>query len=203
MTAHKTLRNRLAKSPEDGAPPNQRAAGLGHSHPTIPEPGRETAKPRLSDDGRTLTVRVPLAIRQRGGRKLVLAPDGQTLTAAPLQRRVDSAMVKAIARAFRWREMLENGEYATIREIAVAEKINETYVGRVLRLTLLSPEIIEAIVNGRQPLRLQLDHLLRRFSVEWREQRIAFLQRKLIVRLNRGEGLAAARPISVSFSSIA
>ena len=64
--------------------------------------------------------------------KLVLAPDGAEVTAAPVTRHVDNAMVKAIARAFRWRDMLESGEYATIREIANAEKINEFYVGRVL-----------------------------------------------------------------------
>ena len=57
------------------------------------------------------------------------------MTRRPVRRRIDNAMVKAIARAFRWREMLENGTYATIAEIAAAEKINETYVGRVLRLT--------------------------------------------------------------------
>jgi hypothetical protein len=67
--------------------------------------------------------------------------------------------------------MLESGEYATIREIAPAEKINETYVGRVLGLTLLAPDIVEAILNGRQPARLQLEDLLRRFPVSWREQR--------------------------------
>ena len=80
-------------------------------------------------------------------------------------------MVKAIARAFRWREMLENGTYATIAEIAAAEKINESYVGRVLRLTLLAPDIVEAVLNGRQPANLQLDRLLRRFPVGWKEQR--------------------------------
>jgi DNA-binding IscR family transcriptional regulator len=59
---------------------------------------------------------------------------------------------KAIAaRAFRWRELLENGEYSTIREIAEAEKINESHVGRVLRLTLLAPDTVEAIMGGRQP----------------------------------------------------
>ena len=62
-----------------------------------------------------------------------------------------NAMVKAIARAFRWRDVLEREEYATIREIAAAEKINESFVGRVLRLTLLAPDIVEAILNGRQP----------------------------------------------------
>lgn len=60
-------------------------------------------------------------------------------------------MVKALARAFRWRELLENGEYSTIREIAAAEKINESYVSRVLRLTLLAPPVVEAILAGRQP----------------------------------------------------
>jgi hypothetical protein len=66
--------------------------------------------------------------------------------------------------------MLENGAHATIREIAAVEKINESYAGRVLRLTLLAPEIVEAILAGRQPTRLQLEDLLRRFTVEWRAQ---------------------------------
>jgi len=110
-----------------------------------------SAKPKVMDDGQIVTVRVPISIRKRGGRKLVLAPNGDEVTAAPVTRRFDNAMVKAIARAFRWREMLENGTHATIAEIADTEKINESYVGRVLRLTLLAPDIVEAIVNGRQP----------------------------------------------------
>ena len=95
----------------------------------------------------------------------MLAPDGTNVTAEPVRRHIDNAMVKAIVRAFRWREMLETGTYATIAEIAPAEKINETYVGRVLRLTLLSPDIVEVILGGRQPAGLQLDRLLRRFPV--------------------------------------
>src|SRR5215203_4378939 len=122
-------------------------------------------------ENRTVTVRVPISIRTRGGRKLVFAPDGSNVTTVPLCRRIDNAMVKAVARAFRWRGMLESGECATIREIAAAEKINETYVGRVLRLTLLAPDIVEAILGGRQPAELQLDRLRRRFPVEWRQQR--------------------------------
>ena len=133
------------------------------------------AKPKVGDDGRTITVRVPISIRKRGGRRLVLAPDGTDITAAPIHRHIDSAMVKAIARAFRWREMLESGEYATIREIAAVEKINETYVGRVLRLTLLAPDIVEAILTGRQPSRLQLDGLMGLFPVEWKKQQATFL----------------------------
>ncbi len=129
------------------------------------------SRPKLSHDGRTVTVRVPITIRKRGGRKLVLTPDGAEVTPAPVTRHVDNAMLKAIARAFRWREMLENGAYGTIAEIATAESINESYVGRVLRLTLLVPDLIETILAGRQPTGLQLRNLLQRFPVEWPEQR--------------------------------
>ena len=133
-------------------------------------------EPNLTADGPTVTVRVPISIRRRGGRKLVLAPDGTNVTTAPVRRHIDNAMVKAIARAFRWREMLEDGTHATIAEIAGAEKINESYVGRVLRLTLLAPDIVEAILGGRQPTELQLEDLLRRFPVEWEAQRSALLR---------------------------
>ena len=121
----------------------------------------------INQDGDTLTVRVPLTFRKRGGRKFVIAPEGQD-TWAPPRPRVDNAMVKAIVRAFRWRKLLETGSIATVGEIAEAEKINASYVGRVLRLTLLSPEIVEAILDGRQPADLQLQDLLRPFPVGWR-----------------------------------
>jgi hypothetical protein len=127
----------------------------------------------FTGEGRTVTVRVPISIHRRGGRKLVIAPDGKTM--APTHRHVDNAMVKAIARAFRWREMLEKGTCSTIVEISTAEKINETYVGRVLRLTLLAPDIVEAILNGRQAARLQLKELFKGFPVGWQEQRAGML----------------------------
>jgi hypothetical protein len=129
------------------------------------------AGPNPTGDVRTFTVRVPISIRRHGGRKLVLAPDGTNVTTAPIHRHIDSAMVKAIARAFRWREMLENGTHATIAEIAAAEKINESYVGRVLRLTLLAPDIVEAILSGRQPADMTLAVLMQPFAVGWTEQR--------------------------------
>ena len=134
------------------------------------------AETNLPTTNRTVTVRVPISIRRRGGRKLVLAPDGTNITAAPVCRHIDNAMVKAIARAFRWREMLENGTHATIAEIAAAEKINESYVGRVLRLTLLAPDIVEAILDGRQRAQMTLAVLMRRFPVLWTAQRSEFLR---------------------------
>jgi hypothetical protein len=128
-------------------------------------------EPNLIGDARTITVRIPISIRRRGGRKLVVAPDGTPDPSATHCRRIDNAMTKAIARAFRWREMLENGTHATIAEIAAAEKINESYVGRILRLTLLAPDIVEAILGGRQPAQMTLAVLTRRFPVLWSAQR--------------------------------
>ena len=96
-----------------------------------------------------LTVRVPLAVRKpRGGRKLMVAPASPTNRAAWAG---DTTLVKAVARAFRWRRMMEAGRYGTIDELAAAEKINSSYVSRLLRLTLLAPRIVEAILDGRQP----------------------------------------------------
>ena len=66
--------------------------------------------------------------------------------------------------------MLESGGYGTVRDLAKAERINESYLGRILRLTLLSPSIIEAILEGRQPPTLELDGLLKQFPVEWDKQ---------------------------------
>ena len=78
----------------------------------------------------------------------------------PLRPRVDNAMVKALARAFRWRKMLDTGVHATLEDLAKAKGVAPSYVSRVLRLTLLAPEIVEAILDGRQPAELQLDDLL-------------------------------------------
>jgi hypothetical protein len=113
-------------------------------------------------------VRVPFAIRKRGGRKLILAPGGAT--AAPDRLRVDNAMVKALARAFRWRKLLETGVHGTIEEIAEAEKINASYVSRILRLTLLAPQIVEAILDGRQPEKMTLAILMEPVPNAWSEQ---------------------------------
>jgi hypothetical protein len=78
-------------------------------------------------------------------------------------------------RAFRWRDMLESGQHATVGEIASTEKVNESYVGRLLRLTLLAPDIVEAILAGRQPAEMTLAGLMRPFPVGWREQRTELL----------------------------
>lgn len=112
-----------------------------------------------------LTVRVPLAVRKhRGGRKLMIAPDSTTSRGSSA---ADTTLVKALARAFRWRRMMEAGRFATIDELAAAEKINSSYVSRLLRLTLLAPELVEAILDGRQPEGMTLPGLMEPFPVEW------------------------------------
>jgi hypothetical protein len=126
-------------------------------------------RPMLSKDGRTITVRIPITLRHQGGRKQVVTPAGATPW-IPAPSRVDNTMVKAIVPAHRWRDMLESGDYATVRDLAKAEAINESYLGRVLRLTLLSPTLIEAILEGRQAATLELDDLLKQFPVEWDRQ---------------------------------
>ena len=124
---------------------------------------------RLSPDGRTLTVRVPMTFKTRGGRKLVISPDGIPSWAAP-RARIDNSMVKALARAFRWRKLIERGVTATVAEIAAAEKINPSYVSRILRLTLLAPDIVERVLDGHQPADLTLAKLMTPFPVAWEAQ---------------------------------
>jgi len=116
-----------------------------------------------------LTVRVPLAVRkQRGGRKLVLTPGGVAPRGAAS---ADTTLVKALARAFRWRRMLESGRYSTIKEMAAAEKMAESYLSRILRLTLLAPDIVEAILDGRQQEGMTLPGLMEPFPCIWVAQR--------------------------------
>lgn len=126
----------------------------------------------MSDTASTLTIRIPLTIRQRGGKKLLLAPDA---AAWPKAAEPQRAMVKAVARAFRWRRMLETGQFASVDELAAAEKINSSYVSRVLRLTLLAPNLVEAILDGRQPEGMMLPDLMKPFPNDWRLQRTIFI----------------------------
>ena len=117
----------------------------------------------------TVTVTVPFSIRKRGGRTLVITPDGVTSAPAP-RTRVDSALLKALARGFRWRKLLETGHFATIQEIANAENINPSYISRVLRMTLLAPDIVEAILAGSHPAGLTRAKVLKPFPMEGQRQ---------------------------------
>jgi len=110
----------------------------------------------------TVTVHVPFHLVKRGGRKEMRLPDG-----ASNQCKMDNTLVKALARAFRWKRMLEFGEFTTIAELAEREGIAPSYMTRVMRLTLLAPDIVEAIVEGQQPPDAKLADFLEPFPVEW------------------------------------
>jgi hypothetical protein len=109
-------------------------------------------------DGDTITVFIPMTWKRRGGQKVIIAPDGSDAW-APAKARPDETLIRALARAHRWNRMLEAGRYRSAQEIADAEKIGRSFVSRLLRLTLLAPDIQEAILEGRQPKGMQLEEL--------------------------------------------
>jgi len=117
----------------------------------------------------SITVRVPLAIRHRPGRKTVVVP--AEAGPAAVATRSDPALVKALARAHRYQRMLDEGRYASITELAAVEKLDRGYLGSLLKLTLLAPDIVESVLDGRHPERVRLPVLLEPFSVVWDAQR--------------------------------
>ncbi len=129
------------------------------------------SRPKLSPDGKTITITIPITLRRLGGRKQVMTQSAQPQHADQTPH-VDQTLVKALARAHRWRTLLESGRYRTVRALASAEAINESYLCRTLRLTLLSPKLTEAILDGRQPPALDLTKLLRSIPTNWQEQEV-------------------------------
>ena len=117
----------------------------------------------------TVTLHVPFRIVKRGGKKEMQMPEGATQS-----QRTDSTLVKALARAFRWKRMLESGEFATISELAEREGIATSYMTRLLRLTQLEPGIIEAVLDGRQGDAVTLARLMDPFPISWIEQKNIF-----------------------------
>lgn len=126
---------------------------------------------RLSPDGTTITIFLPMTWRRHGGRKVIVAPDGCDGWAPP--PRIDNSLLRALVRAHRWQRMLDSGRYCTLAELADAERISRSYVSRVLRLTLLAPNVVERILDGRPT--AGLAEFLKPFPVEWEKQRERFL----------------------------
>lgn len=129
---------------------------------------RTRSAPTLPPLPARITVRVPLTIHRRGGRKRIISPVGlhQPLrTAGP----VENAVVKALAKAYRWRTMLESEQYSSITDLANAERVNESYACRLLRLTLLAPTIVEDVLNGT-PKAPRMKALFGKFPRDWQAQ---------------------------------
>jgi hypothetical protein len=120
-------------------------------------------------DGRTITVQIPMTWKRHGGRKVIIAPDTSDAW-APAKPRPDETLIRALARAHRWKRSLEEGKYRSAAEIAAAEGVTHSFVNRLLRLTLLAPDIVEAILEGRQPKGMQLEELSRAMPSAWEEQ---------------------------------
>ena len=121
-------------------------------------------------DGSTISIRIPMTWKRHGGRKVIIAPDGGHAW-APTKPRPDETLIRALARAHRWKRMLEDGTYRSAAEIAEGERIDRSFVNRLLRLTLLAPDIQEAILDSRQPKGMQLEELTRTMPMAWGEQR--------------------------------
>jgi hypothetical protein len=129
----------------------------------------QVADSRLTLDGDCLVVQVPLRIRRRSGRKEIIAPDNGAEGFKP-RSRTNEPLALMLARAHRWQGLLESGRYASIRELALDVGVDNSYLARVLRVTLLAPDVIESILNGTEPDGLSLGKLYRA-PIVWEEQR--------------------------------
>jgi hypothetical protein len=125
-------------------------------------------KAEMSKDGNTIIITIPINLRRRGGRKRIVAPSGEE---GLVGLQIDDKLARLVAKAHQWLGELETGEISSIRAIAKRDLREESYVGKVLRLTLLAPDIVEMILNGSQPDTMTWKMLSRSFPVEWAEQR--------------------------------
>ena len=124
----------------------------------------------VSRDGDAIVVRIPVRFHRRNGRQMVLTHGGSNGQAAP-ERESNGSLVSALAKAYRWQEQLESGEYASLEDLAAANGVDRTYVGRILRLTSLAPEIVERILNGDESHGISLRQLHKGIPSPWDEQR--------------------------------
>jgi hypothetical protein len=120
----------------------------------------------------TLTIRIPIRLQRRGGRKLIMTPDGAAVS--PPKPRRDETLIKALVRAHRWRRSIESGRAKSITDLAEQEAVTVAYICRILPLTCLAPDIVEAILEGRQPKGLRLAEILGNGPVSWEEQQAAW-----------------------------
>ena len=126
--------------------------------------------PKLEVNG--VTIRIPMKLRRHGGRKLVIVPDG--LAGHEAKPTFDEVLINALVRAHRWRRQIDSGEFRSASELAAHEKMTDSYVARMLTLTVLAPDITQAVLEGWQPKGLKLATLLRGIPFAWEEQRQAF-----------------------------
>ncbi|NDD14683.1 MAG: hypothetical protein EB072_19070 [Betaproteobacteria bacterium] len=117
---------------------------------------------------------IPMSFRPRSGKTVIVLPDGSR-GVVRREATIDNTMIKVIARGFRWQRLLYDGTYATIEDLSAAERINPSYVSRILRVAYLSPVVVQAILDGKHPVWLTMRHLLEPFPTDWKQQEKKFL----------------------------
>jgi hypothetical protein len=120
----------------------------------------------------TLTIRIPMRLKRRGGRKLIMTPEGAVPAPKP---RPDETLTKALVRAHRWRRRIERGDARSVTDLAEQEGVTVAYVCRLLPLTCIAPDLVEAILDGKQPKGLRLAELLGNGPLGWEEQRAGYV----------------------------
>jgi hypothetical protein len=118
----------------------------------------------------TLAIRIPIRLQRRGGRKLIMTPEGSA-PPTPKPRR-DDTLIKALVRAHRWRRRIESGRAKSITDLAEQEGVTAAFVCRLLPLTCLAPDIVESILDGRQPKGLRLAEMLGNAPMGWEAQQV-------------------------------
>ena len=121
-------------------------------------------------DGNTVRIHIPMKFKRRGGRKEIIVPE--SLPAVPPNRTAyQKPLVVALARAYLWKRLLEEGRTPSISTLANRLRVDRAYVSRLLHLTLLAPDIVEALLDGKEPSGLSLARLNKAFPLEWEKQR--------------------------------
>lgn len=130
-------------------------------------------KVTLQRDGKNIRIHIPLKFKKRGGRKEIITPDGLP-PVVPDRTTYQKPLVIALARAHRWQKLLDEGKVTSISDLARRFKVDASYVSRIMRLTLLAPDIVEAILWGREPSGLSLAVLTKSLSTSWKMQNELF-----------------------------
>jgi hypothetical protein len=133
---------------------------------------------RVQREGEAVVVHIPVQFYRRSGRRMIVTEGAQAAKARP-QRDTNQTLVEAIAKAYRSQEQIESGDYAGLEDLAKALKLDRSYVGRMLRLTSLAPDIVEAIVRGQEPEGISLRQLHDGVPLCWQEQRARWLKRSI------------------------
>ncbi len=128
----------------------------------------------LVEDNQSLIIRIPMRMKKRAGRKEIIVPEGLIYSKIPSRATYQKALVNAFARAYRWQEILESGKYSSIKEMADTFGLKASYMSRIMRLTRLAPDIVEAILRGDEPSGLSLNMLVKEFPWDWEKQRVKF-----------------------------